>query len=246
MEELHNTMEDLVVSRVGEIFETINKESSANRYCTCEQCRMDIICYTLNRLQPHYIVSSRGVFRAQQTGIERQQQIADITALIHEGFKQVFHNQRPNFAHAPSPAGTGVQAQAQEKKFPVFNIPVVIGRLFDGNSFAPISDVDIELVCNGELVPMKDGNWQNPLHLVHNTDGNFSFWPAPVKAHAVDEPRIFEYTVRITAPEFETLSHFFKVPLTGEAHAAGSFSLKRTFKLPHLYLFPPGEAEKNG
>jgi len=234
-------MEDLVVARVNEIFEAIDGGDSVKKYCTCDQCRMDIVCFTLNRLRPHYIVSNRGVSRVQQSSIERQQQIADITALIHDGFRQVNHNQRQNFAHSPGSSGA-----PQDKSFPVFNIPVIIGRLFDGNSFAPISDVDIELFCNGELAPMKDGNWQNPLHLVHNTEGNFSFWPAPVKASSVNEPRIFEYTVRIVAPEFETLSHFFKIPLTGEAQATGSFSLKRTYKLPHLYMFPPGEAEQNG
>jgi len=240
MEQLHNTMEDLVVARVSEIFEAINRGDSAQKYCTCEQCHVDIICYALNRLRPHYIVSNRGVSRVQQTSIERQQQVADITTLIHGGFRQVNHNQRP---HAHTPGGS---AAGEDKKFPVFNIPVIVGRLFDGNSFAPISDVDIELFCNGELVPMKDGNWQNPLRLVHNTDGNFSFWPAPVKASAPDEPRIFEYTLKITAVDFETLSHFFKIPLTGETQAASSFSMKRTYKLPHLYMFPPGEAEQNG
>jgi hypothetical protein len=31
-----------------------------------------------------------------------------------------------------------------------------------------------------------------------------------------------------------------------EFQASPSFNLGRTFKLPDLYMFPPGEAEKNG
>jgi len=239
--ELHNTMEDIVVARVNDIFEAIDKDGSERKYCTCNQCRMDIVCYALNRVRPHYIVSNRGASRVRSDTIERQQQIADITAMIHEGFKQVNHNQRPFFDHAPGEGGTG-----QDKNVPAFNVPTIMGRIFNGNNFAPISDVVVELLCNGELVPMKDGNWQNPYRIVSNTEGAFSFWPAAVTASAVNEPKIFEYTLRASAPEFETLTHFFKISITSEIQATASFSLTRTYKLPSLYMFPPGEAEQNG
>ncbi|MCL2373939.1 MAG: late competence development ComFB family protein, partial [Treponema sp.] len=70
--ELHNTMEDIVVARVSEIFEAIEKGDAAQKYCTCKQCRMDITCYALNRVWPHYIVSNRGVSRVQWATLERQ------------------------------------------------------------------------------------------------------------------------------------------------------------------------------
>ena len=239
--ELHNTIEDIVVARVNEIFEAIDKGDSRQKYCTCNQCRMDIICYTLNRMRPHYIMSNRGATRAHMETIERQQQIADVTALIHEGFRQVNHNQRPNFDHV-----SGESRPIQDRNIPVFNIPVIMGRLFDGNNFAPISDIDVELLWNGELVPMKDGNWQNPYRIVPNTEGAFSFWPVAIPAIAVDEPKIFEYNLRVSVPEFETMAHFFRVSVTSETQPASSFSYNRMFKLPDLYLFPPGEAEQNG
>ena len=97
--ELHNTMEDKVISRVEETFKTLEERGKKGEFCICNQCKMDIICYALNRLTPHYIVSHRGASRAQWKNIERQQQIADIAALIHEGLKRVKHNQRPNFSH---------------------------------------------------------------------------------------------------------------------------------------------------
>ena len=104
----------------------------------------------------------------------------------------------------------------------------------------------MELLWNGELVPMKNGNWQNPCRLVPNTEGNFSFWPAPAQASKANNHKIFEYTLRVSCPELETLNHFFKIPVASEIQSADSFSLSRTFKLPDLYMFPPGEAEKNG
>ena len=238
--ELHNTMEDIVVTRVNEIFEAIDKGAASQKYCTCNQCRMDVTCYALNRVWPHYIVSNRGVSRVQWATLERQQQVADITALIHDGFRQINHNQRPNFTHFAGEGGT-----IQDKNVPMFNIPVIMGRLFDGNSFSPISDVSVELLCDGELVPMKDGNWQNPYHMVSNTEGAFSFWPVAVRAATRDEPKVFEYTLRVASAEFETLNHFFKISVTSEVQAASSFSMKRTFKVPYLYMFPPGEVEQS-
>jgi len=234
-------MEDVVVARVNESFEAIDKGDGSQKYCTCSQCRIDIVCYALNRVRPHYIVSSRGASRTQGKSIEQQQQNADITALIHEGFRKVDHNRRPDFAHAPGGSGAN-----WDQDTAVFDIPVIMGRLFDGNNFAPISGVEVELLSKGELAPMKDKNWQNPYSIVPQTEGTFSFRPVPVPASAVHEPGVFEYTLRVAAPESETLVHLFKVFVTSESREENSSSLKKTFKLPDLYLFPPGEAEQNG
>jgi len=236
-------MEDVVVARVDEVFDAINKGSGEDKYCTCDLCRLDIVCYTLNRVRPHYIASNRGVSRAQKESFEWQQQVADITALIHEGFRLVKHNQRPNTVHLPH--GNGSKPSAVQG-LPVFNIPAITGRLFDGNNFAPISDVFIELLSDGEFVPMKDANWQNPYHLVAQTEGGFSFWPEEQEASNADEAQSFEYTLRVTAPGYETLNHFFKITVTSETQTAAVYTMKRTFKLPNLYMFHPGEAEQNG
>ena len=237
----HNIMEDTVIARVDEIFKVLEEERYKDKYCTCSQCRMDIICYALNRLRPHYIVSHRGASRVQWESSERQQQTADIAAVIHEGLKRVNHNQRPNFSHSDKGDKKG---QAHSKQ-PVFNIPTIMGRLFNGENFAPVSDAVVELLCNGELVPMKDGNWQNPYHLVPNAEGAFSFWPSATQADKTDDNQVFEYSLRVTAADFETLNHSFKIPVVSEIQTVVSFTLERTFKLPELYMFPPGEAEQN-
>ena len=239
--ELHNTVEDTIISRVNGIFEDIKKEKNPGNLCLCDHCRMDTICYVLNRTPPHYIVSNRGVARVQGEFLEKQQQEADITTMIYEGLKRVNHNQRPNFTHT----GDADEANAASKH-PVYNIPTIMGRVFNGNNFAPLSEVDVELLWDGKHVAMKDGNWQNPYHIVPNTEGNFSFWPAADKASGVNKHKIFEYTLQVSAPGFETLIHFFKIPVASEIQAKGSFALDRTFKLPDLYMFPPGEAEQNG
>jgi len=236
----HNIVEDKVIARVDEIFKTLEEGNYKDKYCICDQCRIDTICYALNRLRPQYIVSHRGASRVNWEGSERQQQVADITTVIYDGLKQVNHNQRPNFSHKPKES-----EETDDQTQPVFNVPTIMGRLFSGENFAPISEAVVKLLWNNELIAMKDGNWQNPYQLVPNAEGAFSFWPAAAVASKADNHKIFEFMLQVTAPGFETLEHFFKIPVVSEIHAETSFTLERTFKLPDLYLFLPGEAEKN-
>ena len=239
--ELHNTVEDIVISKVDEVFKALKSEDGQGKFCTCDQCRMDVICYALNRTSPHYISSHRGASRVQWEGLGYQQSIADINALIHEGIKKVNHNLRPYADHNSEESGNGDILLT-----PAFNIPTIIGRVFNGNNFEPLSDLVVELLLNGELVPMKGRNWQNPYNMVSLTNGNFSFWPAPELTTVAGEKRVFEYTIRAQTPEFETLNHSFKIAVTSEVQQAGSFNLQRTFKLPDLYMFPPGSEEEEG
>jgi competence protein ComFB len=236
--EIHNTTEDMVFAKMETIFDSIMREGNPENFCLCYQCRMDTACYVLNRTEPRYIVSNRGVARVEQENLERQQKDADIVALVYEGLKRVNHNQRPNAPHQGGPAPVIVNS-------PVFNIPTIVGRLFNGTNFAPMSNVKVDLHRNGELVSMKDSNWQNPYNLVSNTEGTFTFWPTPIPAETVDIHKIFEYSIRIEAPDFETLNHFFKIPVISEIQSAAVYSMGRTFKLPDLYMFPPGGDEED-
>ncbi|MCL2832657.1 MAG: late competence development ComFB family protein [Treponema sp.] len=235
--ELHNVIEDLVIPKVEDIFNTIAADESGEKLCTCSQCRIDTACYVLNRITPFYVVSNRGAARVHMETSQRHQTDADIAAFIYEGIRRISHNQRPNFNHNSSVTdqNTGIGK-------PVFNIPTITGRLFSGSNFAPVHSVDLKLFCNGKLVQMKDGNWQNPLHLVSHTEGNFSFWPAPFPAKKTGEQLNFEFTLCAGSAEYETLNHAFTIPVTSEIQSIKSFSLVRAFKLTDLFLFPPGEA----
>jgi competence protein ComFB len=238
--EIHNVSEDIVFHSVQNIFAAVKKEGNPNDLCLCEQCRLDTICYTLNRIMPRYIVSNRGMTRMDQDWTARQQTEADIATLIYKGLRLVNHNQRPTAPH------DGVTSDDKTLTQPAFYIPTIIGRLFDGETFAPLAGVTVELRNDGEIVSMQNHNWQNPFTLVANTPGAYSFWPAPVPAEAMDLHRTFEFSLKIESPQYETMTHFFKVPTVSTIQALYSNSMDRTFKLPDLYLFPPGEAEQNG
>ncbi|MDR1908877.1 MAG: late competence development ComFB family protein [Spirochaetaceae bacterium] len=236
-EEIHNTTEDMVFALVNEICDSIETHGGADpdSICTCQQCRQDTACYVLNRTAPRYLVSNRGVVRVEQTTIDRQQYTADITALIWEGLKRVHHNRRST-THVPN---RGEKAQITG---PVFNFPTIIGRLLNGSNFEPLAGITVELRREGELVRVRDQNWQNPYNLVANTEGTFTFWPYPLAADAEGLRSSFEFSIHVEAAGLETLIHFFSIPVISEDKPVESYSGTRTFRLPDLYMFPPGES----
>ncbi|MCL2190700.1 MAG: late competence development ComFB family protein [Treponema sp.] len=236
--ELHNVSEDIVFGMVKKIFDLIAKEGNPEDLCLCDQCRMDTICYTLNRIEPRYIVSNRGIGYIEQDWAWKQQMEADVSTLAYKGLRIVNHKQRPTSAHK------GAMSEKKIPMGPIFDLPTIIGRLLDGTTFAPLSDVKLELWSDGELVTMRNPNWQNPFTLVSKTPGTYTFWPAPVSASVVDVNRLFDCSLKVEDPRYETMVHYFKVPAVSEHPSAHSQS--KTFKMPDLYLFPPGEAEING
>jgi competence protein ComFB len=233
--EIHNTTEDTVFTAIGEICASIEQQGNPDKLCLCDQCRIDAACYVLNRLAPHYLSSNRGAARIEQKTLSRQQKDADTVSLVLEALKRVSHNRRPNADHTNRPA--------REARGPAFNIPTIIGRAFNGANFSPLADARVELRREGKQEEMKNRNWQNPCTLVANTQGAFTFWPESIPATEAGARKSFEYSLKIEAAGFETLSHFFEVPVLSEAGDAESFSMDRTHKLPDLYLFPPGGDE---
>ena len=236
--EIHNGTEDIVLRMVNEICDAIERDGKADRPCTCYQCRLDTACYALNRTAPRYVISSRGAVRVDSEPMVRQQEDADVVSLIHEGLQRVAKSLRPHFQH-----DAAMREAPASLEGPVFNFPTIMGRAFNGANFEPLSDIEVSLFCEGEPVAMIDPNWQNPFRLFANTAGTFSFWPVSVSAKSVGETRKFEFTVVAAGNGFEELRHFFEIEVASEARATESFSIQRTFKLPDLYLFPPGGDE---
>jgi competence protein ComFB len=230
--DIHNTAEDLVMAEIHTICDSLEAEGKPGGICTCAQCRQDAACYVLNRVEPHYVVSHRGAARVNNE-MDKQSR-ADLTAMVYEGIKRVSHNQRPYVDHGKN------RESAAAPDTPVFNIPTIMGRVFNGLNFSPMADITVELLQNGALAVMRDSNWQNPYALIPNTGGTFTFWPRPAAAEKTDTPAVFQFVIRIAAPDFAELNHVFSIPAISEL-TSPTFSLSRTFKLPDLYLFPPGE-----
>ncbi len=236
MMEIRNIMEDAVKAMVEELFEHEAREKRLG-FCTCDQCKVDVACYVLNRVKPEYIVSSRGLAYSEKEGLDKVQRQADIVSLVKEGWGKV--------SHAPRPTSDHVQGKPfdDDRIGPVFNFPTIMGRVFDGRTFAPLGEGIVRLLADGEEVGMVDPNWQNPFVLAGATGGTFIFWPRPIEAAPDAGDRKFGFEIQVDVSGLEMLPHYFEIDIAPEKSARLDFSLQRVHKIPDLYLFPEGEGE---
>jgi competence protein ComFB len=191
----------------------------------------------LNRVKPEYIVSSRGLAYSEKEGLGKVQRQADLISLVTEGWGKVSHSPRLTSDHLQGKMpGTGQDG-------PVFNFPTIMGRVFDGRTFAPLGEGAVRLFAQGKEAEMVDPNWQNPFVLAGATGGTFIFWPKPVAATPEEGPRQFSFEIKVEVPGLEGLSHYIEIETTLEKSARLDFSLQRVYKVPDLYLFPEGQAE---
>ena len=228
---IHNLMEDIVLDKVHEIFDEDEEGMKQNGYCCCYQCRLDVACFVLNRTQPRYMTSSRGLAHLRTEYQTNLQKTADLVSLINDGIKTVSSTKRPHYSHK-----NGEKAPAPEG--PLYNFPTIMGRLLNGNTFEPMKDIDVYLQKNGETVTMIDPSWQNPYRMIDKTAGTYLFWPYPVEANSPRTSRIFEFELIVNEKGYEELHHFFEIDLRAENTFNDSFHMQRTCKLEDLYLFP--------
>ncbi|MDP3176639.1 MAG: late competence development ComFB family protein [Spirochaetaceae bacterium] len=236
--EIRNLMENSVRTLVDELFAIEEREKHIG-FCTCDQCRLDVSCFVLNRVKPEYIVSSRGLAYSEKEGLDKVQRRADIITLIREGWGKVSHAPRLTADHlsgralAPLPLG------------PVYNYPTIMGRVFDGRTFAPLGEGNVRLLADGEDVPMIDPNWSNPFILATGTAGTYIFWPRPETCSDMNKQKSVTFEILVDVPGLERLSHFIEQILIPDHEARADFSLQHVSKVPDLYLFPEGQAEQN-
>ncbi|GMO39563.1 MAG: late competence development ComFB family protein [Treponemataceae bacterium] len=230
---VHNIMEELVSKRVNELFEHVKDVKPLWFTCDCEDCRSDVITYVLNRIQPKYIVSGRGLNYNLSYSSSPQLNV-DIDALGMEGLRNISATKRPyHLINTISREDTGMPA-------PVFNFPVIIGAVFDGRTFEPLSDVTITLKKNNTLAEMCDMSWTNPCITYGSTKGNFSFWVKPENADAVRESRTFSFSIEAKTEGFDPVSYVFDVNLQSESSLRKELNLVYSHKIPDFFLFPHG------
>ncbi len=81
MAELVNLMEKTVFDKIDELWPATN-------YCKCENCRMDIATYALNRLPPQYVQSLQGKVLYRFTSGQTQNDI-NVTVAVGKAIKIV-------------------------------------------------------------------------------------------------------------------------------------------------------------
>ena len=223
---VHNQIEESVIETVAQVFDEIERSGQPD-FCSCDQCRLDVSCYVLNRMKPRYVVSERGF---THLAVEHSdQQTADLITLVKEGIERVSHTKRPHFPHR---AGHVTSIPAG----PCYEFPVISGRAYNGLNFEPLHGVEAELIIAGKTAPMTSPNWQNPMIIPTQAEGHYSFWPLAVEADAPGKRRVFDVNLVIRGQSFEQVVHFFQLSIVSVAEA--NRTPTSTFSVGALYAFP--------
>jgi competence protein ComFB len=231
--QVFNIMEELVLETVHEVFK--EKKAAGFDLAECEQCKLDVACYVLNRIEPEYLISGRGVVHVQNELRQDYQRSADIVALVNEGIKIITKKQRPYYIKDLNEKKEEEGSETRKGSF--FNFPAIIGTVLNGKTFQPAENLNIFLYEKDTLVPMIDRSWPNPYFVVRSTRGSFSFWPKPVKAIRKGERRDFCLEIIADSEGFQTTRHFIELQLTAVEEYCTTFSMERSHKVENLYLF---------
>ena len=231
--DIHNIMEELVSDTVTEIFSDQNYISSCG-CCDTESCRNDVVCFVLNRIPPVYATSSRGLAHIGKTVIDKPQVTADIVALVNEGIRQVSAHQRYD---APNPDMTIPEP-------PLYNFPIIKGKVMDGKTFAPYAGSSITLKIDGQKALMHGLRWSNPYPLVQETEGDFLFWPSPLKASKEGEKKTFSLSLELEADGYKPVKHFIDLEIQSDNQFINSAEVNRIHKLEPIYLFDLNDPEE--
>ncbi|WP_245537585.1 late competence development ComFB family protein [Sediminispirochaeta smaragdinae] len=238
MMQVFNVMEELVLEMVHEIFE--EKRGKGFPLVDCEQCRLDVACYVLNRIEPEYLISGRGVVHVQNELRQNFQKRADIVSLVNEGIRIITQNQRPYYeAHEDESA-----KEEGISRGPYFNFPAIIGTILNGKTFEPAENLNVFLFQDGKPVSMIDRSWPNPYFIVRSTRGSFSFWPRPIKASRENEKKNVNLEIRAEAEGFQPIRHFIDIQLTAVQAYCTTFSMERSLKVGNLYFFTKASEEE--
>ena len=227
---VHNLMEEVVIYRINNLYEQVKEFKTSWLTCDCENCRLDTISYVLNRIQPKYVVSGRGVLHAKDV-MEDPQVKADIDAIGIEGIRIVSTTKRPFHS------SLRIECEVQKSDKPVFNFPTIQGTILEGNTFEPLIGATVTLKANGEPVEMSDMTWANPINTYNSTKGTYSFWPKAAAAKKVNESQKFNFTIEVSRPGYDSITYSFSTTLTSEGMVKGELDTTVSVKVMGLVMF---------
>lgn len=222
---IHNLLEEIVLEKIDDVI-SYQKQKHKN----INNLKLDIACYVLNRIEPVYVVSGRGLAYLNADYLEKLQRDVDIVTLIHSGIERVTSVSRPYYEEQKAP-----------KKRPegcFFNFPIIKGNILNSKNFEPIYNIEINLQHNAKLMKMIEPGWPNPYKIVKNTAGTFIFWPYPHKALKAGIKKTYELEITVITPEYELFHHYFNVDIEAEDRFIDFFRVNNIRQLENLYLVP--------
>lgn len=223
--QIYNITQEKVSELVNKAFDS---DDRPKELCLCYQCRLDVICYVLNRAKPVYVLSERGIAHLKDNYSNSLQELADLTRLIENGIKLVSQAKRE---HHLDPLDSDVPKAAA-----YFNFPTITGSVLSGVTFAPV-DANVTLILDDKLVEMKDSRWSNPLKLNAKSNENYLYWPKAITSDKVGEERTFIFQLKIEAEGYEPSSHIFELDLVAEEEFNNNFQAHNTHTCNNVLLF---------
>lgn len=204
---LHNQMEELVESKVRDIYTKLAAAKAPWLKCSCETCILDAVAYALNRTTPRYTIAGR-----PSNVADDRQLSADLDALAIEAVRVINSIQRPDHKIFSTSAGSDALREAM----PSFNFPVITGGVLDGNNFASLSGAVVTLKNEDGVVAMQDSTWNNPCKTFRATNGTFNFWPRSVTAKKTGLAQKFTFVAECSCPGYQNSIQTFEITLTSE------------------------------
>lgn len=231
---IHNVMEDLIYNEVNKMFDEAEKNKEKWFTCSCMQCRLDTMCYVLNRVKPRYIKSGRGLahfLKLEES--EKNQIMTDITTLIIEGMHKVLATRRPH-----KEIITAKSANA-----PAFNFPTISGKILNGSNFKPMDNVIVTLKLENDIVPQINILWDNPYKISDKTPGIFTFCPQSIPAIEAGKIKKFVFLITAEKEGFEPSRISFELELTSEEQEKSPLNSSYFYDIKDLFLFAESDEQ---
>jgi len=217
-----NIMEDIVGNVVNQV---INNEKTA---ATESIMKDDIVAYVLNRINPRYVTSERGILHGTIEVRHQTQNKTDILFLIYEAI-DVISSRRTT------------SEKNNEKSAKRKTLPHIVGEVLEETTFSTVPDVKLTLFHEDQIVPMIDSNWMNPYITQKATRGYYHFWPT-YDENLIGNKKFLKFILKCEHPKFITKEETIEINITEEANIGSSYiapiiliSAKEDVDLEFLY-----------
>jgi hypothetical protein len=115
-----------------------------------------------------------------------------------------------------------------------------MGKIINGKTFEPVSNADVKLYLDDNLVKMTSEMTSNPVILSQYTGGLFIFWPYPIEAKKNGITKTFTFKITVNHPDFEEFTKLIDVESTSQDTVQYSIHLQNTLNIDEIYLFNRG------
>ncbi len=236
--DLHNLIEDVVLQYLNEILSLKNED-----VCKCEQCRLDMACYALNKISPVYVASSRGVVHKESKKRLNFQNDIDIYSIVAEAVNVVSKTKRHVDLDSETQAEEGrdnLDCRLLKGKF-FFNFPQIVGKVIDSETLLPVEDCKVILNYDtgDDVVSMFNERWKNPLNLVSQMQGIFSFWVMPIISDGDNIEKKFRFNIKIQKDGFETIRKSFEIKVAS-SEILNRYISDNNFYIEDIFLYSEG------